>query len=656
MASAESENQGAASLALYRKYRPATFAELRGQDHVTGPLMQALRTGRINHAYLFSGPRGCGKTSSARILARSLNCVNGPTPEPCGVCDSCVALAPSGPGSIDVMEIDAASHGGVDDARDLRERAFYSPVSGRFKIYIIDEAHMVTTSGFNALLKLVEEPPPHLKFIFATTEPEKVIPTIRSRTHHYPFRLVPPSVLRELMQDILRAEGVAVEEAVLPLVIRAGAGSARDTLSVLDQLLAGSDASGLSYERAVSLLGYTDDSLLDQIVEAFAAVDGAAVFGVVNRVIEGGHEPRRFAADLLDRFRDLIVLAVVPDAAETGLLDLPSDRAERMAAQAGKFGQAGLTRAAEIVNTGLDQMRGATSPRLLLELTCAQVLLPAAATDETSLLARLERLERTSSERPVVPVSGQPVVSPAQPPPAPQRPQPPSPAAASPAPAAAVPPAPAAATPAAAPAPAAATSAWPPAATAPASPATSAPPAAPASLGAGGASAESLRANWPAILEAVKRERRVAWMILSNASVNSLQDNILTLRFARDGDLKGFTTSGCDADLKRILSANFGLNVMVNGTVSSGGDDPPGPPRVRGDLPPESPLGAPQGPAGIPPVRRDSTPSYDGPPPDSYEPEEEPDDEPLPPGPPELTGMDLIQRELGGQIISEVED
>src|SRR5271154_2074513 len=381
-------------LALYRKYRPATFAEVKGQDHVTGPLAQALRTGRINHAYLFSGPRGCGKTSSARILARSLNCVNGPTPDPCGECRSCQDLAIGGSGSIDVIEIDAASHGGVDDARDLRERAFFAPASSRFKIYIIDEAHMVTSAGFNALLKVVEEPPPHLKFIFATTEPEKVIPTIRSRTHHYPFRLVAPSVLRELMQDILRSEGVAVEEAVLPLVIRAGAGSARDTLSVLDQLLAGSDASGLSYERAVSLLGYTDDSLLDQIVEAFAAVDGAAVFGVVNRVIEGGHEPRRFAADLLDRFRDLIVLAAVPDAAETGLLDLPSDRAERMAAQAGKFGQAGLTRAAEIVNTGLDQMRGATSPRLLLELTCAQVLLPAAATDEASLLARLERLER----------------------------------------------------------------------------------------------------------------------------------------------------------------------------------------------------------------------------------------------------------------------
>ena len=388
------------SLALYRKYRPATFAEVKGQEHVTGPLTQALRTGRINHAYLFSGPRGCGKTSSARILARSLNCVKGPTPEPCGVCDSCVALAPSGPGSIDVIEIDAASHGGVDDARELRERAFYTPVSGRFKIYIIDEAHMVTQQGFNALLKLVEEPPPHLKFIFATTEPEKVLPTIRSRTHHYPFRLVPPSVLRELMQDILRQEGVAVEERVLPLVVRAGAGSARDSLSVLDQLLAGSDESGLSYERAVALLGYTDASLLDEIADAFAAADGAAVFRVVNQVIEGGHEPRRFAADLLDRLRDLIVLAAVPDAAASGLIDVPPDRTELMTRQAASFGQAGLARAAEIVSTGLDQMRGATSPRLLLELTCAQVLLPAAATDEKSLLARLERLEKGTPPAP----------------------------------------------------------------------------------------------------------------------------------------------------------------------------------------------------------------------------------------------------------------
>ena len=407
-AASEREDTTTASLALYRKYRPATFAEVKGQEHVTGPLQQALRTGRVSHAYLFSGPRGCGKTSSARILARSLNCIQGPTPEPCGVCDSCVALAPSGPGSIDVIEIDAASHGGVDDARELRERAFYTPVSGRFKIYIIDEAHMVTQQGFNALLKLVEEPPPHLKFIFATTEPEKVIPTIRSRTHHYPFRLVAPSVLRELMQDILRAEGVAVEDAVLPLVARAGAGSVRDSLSVLDQLLAGSDGSGLRYDRAVALLGYTDASLLDEIVDAFAAADGAAVFGVVNRVIEGGHEPRRFAADLLDRFRDLIILAAVPHAAETGLLDLPPDRAEQMAAQAGRFGQAGLTRAAEIVSTGLDQMRGATSPRLLLELMCAQVLLPAAATDEKSLLARLERLESAGRGTPAPVAAGPP--------------------------------------------------------------------------------------------------------------------------------------------------------------------------------------------------------------------------------------------------------
>ncbi|MET7574908.1 DNA polymerase III subunit gamma and tau [Streptomyces sp. NPDC005492] len=382
------------SLALYRRYRPESFAEVIGQEHVTDPLQQALRNNRVNHAYLFSGPRGCGKTTSARILARCLNCEKGPTPTPCGECLSCRDLARNGPGSIDVIEIDAASHGGVDDARELREKAFFGPASSRYKIYIIDEAHMVTSAGFNALLKVVEEPPEHLKFIFATTEPEKVIGTIRSRTHHYPFRLVPPSTLREYLGQVCGQENIPVEDGVLPLVVRAGAGSVRDSMSVMDQLLAGASTDGVTYAMATSLLGYTDGSLLDSVVEAFATGDGAAAFEVVDRIIEGGNDPRRFVADLLERLRDLVILAAVPDALDKGLIDAPTDVLERMQAQAGTFGAAELSRAADLVNTGLTEMRGTTSPRLQLELICARVMLPAAYGDEQSVMARLDRLER----------------------------------------------------------------------------------------------------------------------------------------------------------------------------------------------------------------------------------------------------------------------
>jgi len=385
------------ALALYRKYRPATFAEVVGQEHVTDPLRTALAAGRINHAYLFSGPRGCGKTSSARILARSLNCIQGPTPDPCGVCASCVALAPEGPGSLDVVELDAASHGGVDDTRELRDRAFYMPAESRYRVFIIDEAHMVSPQGFNALLKIVEEPPEHLVFIFATTEPDKVLSTIRSRTHHYPFRLIPPATLRALLERLCAEEGVTVEPAVFPLVIQSGGGSARDSLSVLDQLLAGAGAAGVSYRNAVALLGVTDAALLDEMADALAAGDGSSVFGVVDKVVEAGHDPRRFAADLLQRMRDLVVLGAVPDAAGKGLVDAPADQLALMAVQAEKLGVATVSRFAEVLHTGLVDMRGTTSPRLVLELMCARMLLPAASLADGALLQRLERMERRMS-------------------------------------------------------------------------------------------------------------------------------------------------------------------------------------------------------------------------------------------------------------------
>ena len=403
------------ALALYRKYRPAKFAEVVGQEHVTEPLRTALAAGRINHAYLFSGPRGCGKTSSARILARSLNCEQGPTPEPCGVCGSCISLAPGGPGNIDVTELDAASHGGVDDTRELRDRAFFAPAESRYRVFIVDEAHMITTQGFNALLKIVEEPPEHLVFVFATTEPDKVLTTIRSRTHHYPFRLIPPGTLRKLMERICAEEGAVVAPAVYPLVIRAGGGSARDSLSVLDQLLAGAGPEGVTYERAVALLGVTDVSLIDDVVDALAAGDRAAVFEAVDRMVEAGHDPRRFASDLLQRLRDLTLLQAVPEAPARGLVDAADDEIVRMVEQADRLSAGTLVRYGEIVHNGLIEMRGATAPRLLLELLCARMLLPAATVAEPGLLERLERLERRNAIAAAPLPAGETVAEPPEP-------------------------------------------------------------------------------------------------------------------------------------------------------------------------------------------------------------------------------------------------
>jgi DNA polymerase III subunit gamma/tau len=572
------------ALALYRKYRPATFAEVVGQEHVTEPLMQALSSGRINHAYLFSGPRGCGKTSSARILARSLNCeTRGPTPDPCGKCDSCVALAPDGPGSLDVIEIDAASHGGVDDARDLRERAFFAPVSSRYKVYIVDEAHMVSTQGFNALLKLVEEPPEFLVFVFATTEPDKVLTTIRSRTHHYPFRLIPPGVMRGLLSTICTAEGIAYEPTVLPLVVRAGGGSARDALSVLDQLIAGSGSDGVKYATAVGLLGVTDGALLDEIVDALAAGDSAAVYETVDRVVEAGHDPRRFAVDLLERLRDLVVLDAVPDAIAKGLLDCPPDQVERMTDQAARLGTATLSRLADIVHTGLIEMRGTTSPRLLLELVSARMLLPAASTDGPALLQRLERMERRLSvtsapvgedvgaEVPAAPggARGAPEGAKAasRRPPAKDASEAPGggrrgAAEAPPSPPAATQPPPQPVQPAEAAEPA------PP-------PVTAAPAPAPA---VGPVDAAAVRRVWPEVLDAAKRRRRTTHALLMNVSVHSLDHGTLTLTISSE-PLSRILAQEVNTDVVRgavrdVLGVDWRVRVRVDGGPAVGGADP----------------------------------------------------------------------------------
>jgi DNA polymerase-3 subunit gamma/tau len=384
------------SLALYRKYRPSIFADVIGQEHVTTPLSNALESGRIHHAYLFSGPRGCGKTSSARIMARSLNCEKGPTPNPCGKCQSCTDLVANGPGSIDVIELDAATHGLVDDARDLRDKAFFAPVSSRYKIYIIDEAHQLGPGAANALLKVVEEPPPHVLFIFATTEPEKLIATIRSRTHHYPFRLVPPGILGEHLEKLCQAEGVKVEKGVIPLVVRASGGSVRDALSVLSQLLAGAGKDGVTYEIAVQLLGYTDGALLDDAIDAIGARDTATLLKTIDLLVESGHDPRRFAFDLLERLRDLVIVDALADQAATVLRGYPQDQLTRMASQASRIGSASLNRAAALLAEGLTAMRGATPARLILELVAGKITIAQGDSSDTGLISRLERLERQS--------------------------------------------------------------------------------------------------------------------------------------------------------------------------------------------------------------------------------------------------------------------
>ncbi|MFI5645124.1 DNA polymerase III subunit gamma and tau [Kitasatospora sp. NPDC051705] len=640
------------SLALYRRYRPETFAEVIGQEHVTAPLQQALRNNRVNHAYLFSGPRGCGKTTSARILARCLNCEQGPTPTPCGECQSCRDLATGGPGSIDVIEIDAASHGGVDDARELRERAFFAPVHSRYKIFILDEAHMVTSAGFNALLKVVEEPPEHLKFIFATTEPEKVIGTIRSRTHHYPFRLVPPGTLRDYLAEVCGREGIQVEDSVFPLVVRAGAGSVRDSMSVMDQLLAGAAEGGVTYQMATALLGYTDSALLDEVVDAFAAQDGATVFQVIDRVVEGGHDPRRFVTDLLERLRDLVILATVPEAGEKGLIDAPADRVAVMQAQADAFGAAELSRAADLVNTGLTEMRGNAAPRLQLELICARVMLPGAYSDELSLQARLDKLERRAAAggfaapAGLVPAGPAPVAAPAAPaapaavpvaaPAAAPVPGPapvaeaapvqappvqaaPASAPVAPAPAGPAPgawPIPRSFPPAGAPAPQApAPAAEAAPAPAPAAPAPVAAPAPPVPASAPGAQpsaaaqqgAAQVRQLWPQILEAVKNRRRFTWILLSqNGQVAGFDGSVLQVSFINAGARDSFVGSNSDDVLRQALGDALGVDWRIEcivdpsggGSLGGGGGVPAG-----GGAPAGGGWGAPARPAAAaPPV------------------------------------------------------
>jgi DNA polymerase-3 subunit gamma/tau len=539
------------SLALYRKYRPSVFADVIGQEHVTVPLSNALTSGKTHHAYLFSGPRGCGKTSSARIMARSLNCEQGPTPTPCGLCQSCKDLVANGPGSLDVIELDAATHGLVDDARDLRDKAFFAPVQSRYKIYIIDEAHQLGPGAANALLKVVEEPPPHVIFIFATTEPEKLISTIRSRTHHYPFRLVPPGILAEHLEKICKEEGTTVAKGVIPLVVRASGGSVRDALSVLGQLLAGAGSDGVSYEIAIQLLGFTDGALLDDAVDALAARDGATLFKTVDRVIESGHDPRRFASDFLERLRDLMIVdALAATSANSILRELPDDQLERMRTQAANIGAANLSRSADIAAEGLTQMRGATAPRLILELICGRMLLPGGDNTEAGMLSRIERLERVEN----ITTS----------------------------------------TPAATPTPEKATAPTPTKTVADPAPKASAKPAVKAEVVkeetvGGGDSKEAvpespsqsvssvrsfdiagLRRLWPDVIENVKKRRRLTWSLLSaSAQIVAVDEKLITIGIVNAGARDSFVRSESDEILRQAFIEIVGIDRKIEVVVDA---------------------------------------------------------------------------------------